>query len=403
MGTLLLALILQSIVGCGPQPVIRQIRTEDELATARRMADERQAERLETATTRLLARLKAKQDAHDANHDVPPPIVDFLIISGGGDWGAFAAGFLKGWSRVPPGPMAKPQFDAVTGVSTGALIAPFAFLGDPASTETIVHLYRNPQKDWVKPRGFMSLLRGGNAYADIPGLERALCETVDLPCLQRIVDAAGDGRVLAVNTTNIDNQEMHIWDIVDEARQAVDSGKIERVHDVLLASAAIPGVFPPREIDGVLYVDGGLTGNVIFGGSRARVDRETFAMRWRTTYPGTAVPRIRYWIIFNNEVRWPPEVVPASWSAVFSRSLTASTRSATLTSIRLLMLQAENAKLKNHADVEVRMVAVPDGWAPPKPGVFVKETMNALADLGEQMGADPQSWRTSLPQLEQVD
>src|SRR3954471_17251927 len=73
-----------------------------------------------------------------------PPTIDLLVVSGGGDWGAFGAGVLKGWGRVKGG---RPQFDVVTGVSTGALIAPFAFLGDDASIERVLQLYRAPDKD----------------------------------------------------------------------------------------------------------------------------------------------------------------------------------------------------------------------------------------------------------------
>jgi predicted acylesterase/phospholipase RssA len=78
-------------------------------------------------------------------------VYDILVLSGGGDWGAFGAGVLQGWSRVH-GPLAMPVFDVVTGVSTGALIAPFAFLGDARSLATIVELYRNPGSDLVKQR-----------------------------------------------------------------------------------------------------------------------------------------------------------------------------------------------------------------------------------------------------------
>jgi hypothetical protein len=61
------------------------------------------------------------------------------------------------------------------------------------------------------------------------------------------------------------------------------------------------------------------------------------------------------------------------------------------------LLEAEIARLTLGGDVEIRYVAVPDDFVPPKAGVFVKETMNALADLGEKMGADPSSWSTSPP------
>jgi hypothetical protein len=73
------------------------------------------------------------------------------------------------------------------------------------------------------------------------------------------------------------------------------------------------------------------------------------------------------------------------------------TRAATLTAIRHLFAQAEIARLKHGGEVEVRVVAVPNDFVPPKAGVFIKETMNALADLGERMGADPASWQTESP------
>jgi predicted acylesterase/phospholipase RssA len=165
---------------------------------------------------------------------------------------------------------------------------------------------------------------------------------------------------------------------------------------ILLASAAVPGAFPPRVIDGSLYVDGGVTGNILYGVSRGSED-DSFVARWRAGYPGAVIPKIRYWLIFNNEVRPPPEVVQPRWSKLLLKSSSTATRTATVKSIRQLFLQAELARLKYGADVEVRFVAVPDGWVAPKPGYFVRETMNALADLGEDMGADPASWRTDSP------
>jgi predicted acylesterase/phospholipase RssA len=228
-------------------------------------------------------------------------------------------------------------------------------------------------------------------------LERELDKAVDLPCLERIADAGETGRLLLVGTTNIDTQEIHVWDMVAEARDAVAGREARRSRQVLLASAAIPGAFPPRQIDGALHVDGGVTGNILYGARRTGRDNDGFVARWQETYPGVPAPKLRYWIIFNNEVRWPPEIVQPRWSNILLKTSTASTRAATLNSIRQLFLQAELARRKYAADVEVRFVAVPDGWMPPKPGSFDRQTMNALADLGEQMGADPSSWRTDPP------
>lgn len=390
---IVLALLLTIAAGCFSETASRKSRTPEQLLDARRATDESLRASGERVTTQLMQRIKMEHDTAGTSQ----PVVNMLIISGGGDWGAFAAGFLKGWERVPPGPMAKPTFDVVTGTSTGALIAPFAYLGDAESTDAVLKTYRNPQKSWVKPRGWLSLLKRSSAYADIPGLEEDLRNSLDLKRLARIAKEGEGGRALVVNVTNIDTQEMHVWDVVSEARHAVSIGKGDRVYDVLLASAALPGVFPPREIDDVLYVDGGITGNILWGGPQARKDEDTFIARWKATYPGSTIPKLRYWVIFNNEIRWPPQVVEPSWSAILAASSTTSTRAATLNSMRMMFLQAHLAKEIHGADVEVRVVAVPDGWVPPKPGVFVRETMNALADLGEKMGADPACWRTTPP------
>ena len=86
-----------------------------------------------------------------------------------------------------------------------------------------------------------------------------------------------------------------------------------------------------------------------------------------------------------------------AWPGVFKRSLEMATRAATITAIRHLFAQAEIARLTHGGNIEIRFVAIPNDFVPPKPGAFVKETMNALADLGERMGADPASWRTEAP------
>jgi hypothetical protein len=90
-------------------------------------------------------------------------------------------------------------------------------------------------------------------------------------------------------------------------------------------------------------------------------------------------------------------VTAPTWPAVVTRSLEMGTRAATLTSMRHLFAQAAISRLMRGATIEVRFVAVPDDFVPPKPGTFDKETMNALADLGEKMGEDASSWRIEAP------
>jgi hypothetical protein len=148
-------------------------------------------------------------------------------------------------------------------------------------------------------------------------------------------------------------------------------------------------------IDDELYVDGGVTGNIIYGGRIAEED--SLPAQWQKAYPDLPIPKVRYWVIFNNQLRPLPQVTEPNWPAVIQRSLEMGTRAATLTAMRHLWAMAEISRLKRKADVEVRVVAVPGDWVPPKPGVFIKETMNNLADLGEKMGADPSVWRSEPP------
>ena len=380
------------VVGCAAK---RPPRTQAELLVLREKADQALRDELQTLQDRTLQRIKAKHDAYAAGRTKSPPTVDLLVISGGGDWGAFGAGFLKGWGTVPAGEMARPEFDAVTGVSTGALIAPFAFVGTEESIERVVHLYRNPKKDWVKQRWPLYFLPNNISFAEVPGLERELRENVDSKLVQEIADRAATGRSVLMNTTNVDDGTMHVWDVGAEAQRAVRENSLERVHAIMLASSGIPGAFPYREIDGEMYVDGGVTGNILYGG-RVK-EEESLPAQWKKTYPDLPFPKVRYWVIFNNQIRPVPQVTAPTWPAIVSRALEMATRAATVTSMRHLHAMAEISRLKRGTEIEIRIASIPGDWVPPKPGVFVKETMNSLVDLGQKMGADPSSWMTDPP------
>src|SRR5215831_17352472 len=385
--TILAGLVMS---GCSPA-MTRPSVTQPELLALRTTSDEQTVTAFRTILGRLLARTKAEYDRYTAGGQPGPPVINILIISGGGDWGAFGAGFLQGWQQVPAQhPLAKPEFDAVTGVSTGTLIAPFAFLGDAQAIDEIVTLYRNPEPDWVKQRGILYFLPNNLSFAEVPGLEREMRKHITLEMLRRIAQAGADGRLLAVNTTDLDTGTSRVFDLVAEAQRAVASGEVDRVHNIMLASAGIPGAFPFRMIDNELYVDGGVTGNIIYGGRIAEED--SLPALWQHAYPTLPIPPIRYWVIFNNQFRPGPAVTAPNWPTVVQRSLETSTRAATATALRHLYAMAEISELKRKADVEVRVVSIPPDWSPPVPGVFRKETMNSLADLGEKMGADPASW-----------
>lgn len=390
---MILVLLFFAGVGCSHAPERKEIPTA-ELTKMRVASDDATAKRWLAIVDTNLVRIRQEVDDYNSGKSAEPACVDILVLSGGGDWGAFGAGFLKGWGKVQ-GPLKRPRFDVVTGVSTGALIAPFAYVNTDDAIDQVVHLYRNPASDFVVPRGLFTFLMGSESYATIPGLERSMDEVLTDSFLRQVADEGKNGRVLVVSATNLDYDESHVWEMSAEADRALQSKNSRRFRDILLASSAVPGAFPPRIIDDRLYIDGGISGNILYGGRIS--EKESFLYFWHRKYPTIPPPKIRFWVIFNNEVHWPPAIVQPEWYNILAVTSTTATRSATLNAMRHLFSLAELARLRYGVEFEVRYTSVPDGWIAPKPGIFQKETMNALADMGEKMGADPDSWKNEPP------
>ena len=164
---------------------------------------------------------------------------DHLLISGGGDDGAFGAGLLVGWTAAG----SRPEFQIVTGISTGAIIAPFAFLG-PAYDPTLHELYTCfSSKDLVQRRGLHELLRGDSAFSAEP-LSRLLDRYLGDEQVAAIAAEGRRGRSLLIGTTNLDAGRPVIWDLTRIAMSGAPGAK-HLIHEVIRASAAIPGAFPP--------------------------------------------------------------------------------------------------------------------------------------------------------------
>ncbi|MBV8187845.1 MAG: patatin-like phospholipase family protein [Alphaproteobacteria bacterium] len=189
----------------------------------------------------------------------PLPPAHFLAISGGGANGAFGAGLLNGWTASGQ----RPTFSVVTGISTGALIAPFAFLG-PSYDPTLRELYTSLTPERIFRRRSLAAIFFGDALVDAT----PLAEMIDKYADQALLDAIGreyeQGRLLLIGTTDLDAQRPVIWNIgalaVSRHPRALDLFR-----KILRASTAIPGAFQPVlidvEIDGVkfqeMHVDGG--------------------------------------------------------------------------------------------------------------------------------------------------
>jgi hypothetical protein len=179
-----------------------------------------------------------------------------LAISGGGANGAYGAGLLKGWSKEG----SRPVFKVVTGVSTGALIAPFAFLGKEYDAKLEKYYTTMSTKDVMAHR-FPGTALFSDSLASNGPLARTIERVLTKEMLEKIAEEHRHGRRLFVGTANLDPQRFVVWDMGAIALR----GDAELFRKVTLASSAIPIVFPPtvfhvqaggRQYD-ELHVDGG--------------------------------------------------------------------------------------------------------------------------------------------------
>jgi predicted acylesterase/phospholipase RssA len=387
--------LLGTAAGCA---VNRHVLTRQELECRRAAYLEETAHERTAAIQKIVNRMvREYREWVDAGSTGPEPVFDVLIISGGGDKGAFAAGFMAGWATIE-GPLSRPRFDVVTGVSTGALIAPFAFTGDNLADARILKIYQEPQQDWSQFRDWFFFLPGRESFMDATGIKRDIQREMSQTIQLGLARGAAEDRLLAIGTTNLDLGLPHTWDLTEEAVQGLATGKPGRVHEILRASAAIPAIFPPVVIDDALHVDGGATSNILIVDDLRATDTPRNVLRQQ--HPTIPLPRIRYWIVINNRINPDPKIIQPTWVSITEASVDAMIRSAELTTLRQFAEQVEfiNAT-EPDAKVELRWVAIPDSWTPIQTGIFQPENMRGLAELGMRLGTDPGSWRMNLARV----
>jgi predicted acylesterase/phospholipase RssA len=173
----------------------------------------------------------------------PLPPASYLAISSGGDDGAFAAGLLVGWASRGD----RPTFDVVTGVSAGALIAPFAFLGSRYDAVLRTVSSRIEGRDIFHRRSLLAALTSDGMADDRP-LAALIERYINQDVLRDVARAYAKGRLLFIGTTNLDARQLVIWDMGAIASRA-DAAALGLFRKIILASTAIPGVFPPVMID----------------------------------------------------------------------------------------------------------------------------------------------------------
>ncbi len=161
--------------------------------------------------------------------------IDVLALSGGGSDGAFGAGVLTGWTARGD----RPEFEHVTGVSAGSIIAPFAFLG-PKYDAQMREIWTDYNTDQLVVPQIVSGLLGGDALVDTSPLRKLVAKYVDRDFLKAVAREYERGRLLTVGTTNLDAKRPVVWNMGAIARHYDDPEAVQLFRDVIIASAAIP-------------------------------------------------------------------------------------------------------------------------------------------------------------------
>jgi predicted acylesterase/phospholipase RssA len=316
-----------------------------------------------------------------------------LALSGGGANGAFGAGFLSGWTATGT----RPVFKIVTGVSTGALMAPFAFIGPPYD-KALSEFYTTTRSRDIfllgSTFGLLWQLMTGEALADTRPLQAMIERHIDEQLLQRVAEAHQRGRRLYIGTANLDAPRFVVWNMGLIASSA-HPGALTLFRKVMLASASIPVAFPPVFFEVELtpggprydemHVDGGIGARVFLNGGVLR----SSVIRERGGLGGVGQEDI--FVIHNGQLVPQPDPVPRSLTQIASRSIDASGRAAVLGDLLLIHAHAQREQ------GTFRWITIPRDATMASEEIFDPVHMQQLYNLGLRMAGAPDPWFVQLP------
>ena len=310
--------------------------------------------------------------------------LDILALSGGGASGAFGAGALVGLDRA----RARPQFELVTGVSAGALIAPFAFLG-PAWDSRLTDAFIGGRGEGLMQRRGILGLFGESFYRGEP-LRQLVDGLVTDVMIREVSRESAKGRLLLVATTDLDKSETVVWNLGAIAATGGESART-LFRDVLVASSSIPGVFPPvmisvRDADGVTYqemhVDGGVAVPFFIAPEAVLVaPDEPHGARGGNIY-----------VIINAELNAAPSTTPINTLSIVARGFSSALTHAARTAL------AQNATFAQKLGMSFRYTAIPSGDGSAGLLDFDATRMRALFDYASACAAKGQLWLSELRQ-----
>ncbi|WP_420971486.1 patatin-like phospholipase family protein [Bradyrhizobium sp. B120] len=311
------------------------------------------------------------------------PIKTYLALSGGGADGAYGVGVLNGWTAAGN----RPSFSVVSGVSTGGLIAPFAFLG-PRYDDTLREVYTSGiAESLLQDPSLMRVLFGSGLFGN-KRLRELVARYVGQDVLSEVARENAKGRKLLIVTTDLDTQRTVIWDMGRIAAVGTPEA-LQLFRDVMAASASIPLVFPPIMIDAEgqgrrfqeMHVDGGVTAPVL-----TLPDALLFRER---AWPADG--RMNIYILVNKKLEGNFELVSNSTIDVASRSISAITQAQT----RSVILSTYDFARRNRLGFHLSYIER-DYPAPETQG-FDTAYMRALYQYGYEKAAAGQAWTATPP------
>lgn len=297
----------------------------------------------------------------------------WLVLSGGGENGAFAAGILNGWSQGG----GRPVFGVVTGVSTGALIAPFAFVGPKTDAE----LERNYTQ--ITAADVFELGGTNAALTDNWPLKERIAQFVTPDLLRAVAAEHAKGRRLLIATTHVDAERATVWDMGAIASLAAGpDGKahadksLKLFREIILASTAIPGVFPPVMIDVVgkdgkvfqeMHDDGGAMAPFYLAPPAAIAGEEG---------AGLHLPTRTIYLIVNNRLDSEFGLAPRTILGVLGRTMSGAIKAQTQAALTLTRGFATRMGL------DLQSAIIDQRFAKRSSGPFDQDYMKALFEHG---------------------
>jgi len=316
------------------------------------------------------------------------PMTNILSLSGGGESGAFGAGFMQGWTETGT----RPEFKLVSGISTGSLIAPFAFLGPAYDGQLKSAFTTVSSEDVFSPRWITFLWN--DALADTAPLANLIERYITDDLIRAVAQAHREGRRLFIGTTNLDADQLVIWNMGAIAGRG-DAKAYNLFRRIILASSSIPAAFPPVliqvEIDGVTYdemhVDGGVKAQLFV--VAATLDLERFR---REVGKLVDIDRKRnIYVIRNGEIDPEPRAVPRNLADISRRAMSSMIKSQTLNDLNRIY------ELSREQGLDFHWIALPPGYKPTTGDVFDPREMNRLYEFGYEMGKRKNVWLTAPP------